>query len=62
MTDSEKIEALADALRTTRTALLVIMSPAIDRQLTPERRTQGHNAIELAGNVLLGIGVAKVGG
>lgn len=61
MTEAEKIDALADALRQTRTALLVVMSPAIDRRLTPERRAQGHNAIELAGNVLLGLGLQKAG-
>lgn len=62
MSDAEIIKALAGALRETRAALLVIMSPAIDRQLTPERRAKGHNAIELAGTVLLGLDAAKPDG
>lgn len=61
MTDAQAIDALADALRETRAALLVVCSPAIDRQLTPERRLKAHNAIELAAGVLLGLEAHREG-
>lgn len=59
MTDAEKIKRLQDALHEARECLLVILSPAIDRQLLPERRQRGHNAIDTAADALNGTGFQK---
>ena len=59
MTDQEKIAALVDALRQTRAALLIVLSPAISKQLSPERRAQAHGAIDMAQGVIFGCDLAK---